>query len=157
MELEKEIMELVITEKVDENIKVDENRPLNPILEEYKKKYNPEELTHDGIPTIETQLREIKEDEEKQKLNSKYNDEQKYKREMLQRVKCLSLNRMGKSIFTNTFDMKPSDRKKLQEIMWSFNDIDHEEIIKEFNELVCEDYLDNVKEIDYSRLPVYDI
>ncbi len=141
MELEKEIMELIINEKIDENIKVET-------------KYKPEELTADGIPTIETQLREIKEDEEKR--TSKLNDEQKYRREMIQRVKCLSLNKMGKSIFTNTFDMKPSDKKRLQEIMYTYNDIDHEQIIKEFNDLVCEDYLDNPK-YDYSKAPIYHI
>ena len=141
MDLEKEIMELVINEKKDENNIVET-------------KYKPEELTADGIPNIETQLREIKEAEEKQ--TSKLNNEQKYRREMLQRVKCLSLNKMGKDIFTNTIEMKQSDRKKLQEIMWSYNDLDHGEIIKEFNNLVCDNYLDNV-EFDYSKVPIYNI
>lgn len=142
---------------IDFNVKKDNNIVVindNPIISEYKNKYKPEELTDDGIPTIETQLREIKLDEEKQTM--KLNEEQFYKREMIQRVKCLSLNKMNKDIFTNTNDLKPSDKKKLQEIMYTYNDIDHEQIIKEFNELVCEDYLDNPK-YDYSKAPIYHI
>lgn len=142
---------------IDFNVKKDNNIVVindNPIISEYKNKYKPEELTDDGIPTIETQLREIKLDEEKQ--TTKLNEEQFYKREMIQRVKCLSLNKMNRDIFTNTNDLKPSDKKRLQEIMYTYNDIDHEQIIKEFNDLVCEDYLDNPK-YDYSKAPIYHI
>ena len=142
---------------IDFNVKKDNNIVVindNPIISEYKNKYKPEELTDDGIPTIETQLREIKLDEEKQ--TTKLNEEQLYKREMIQRVKCLSLNKMNRDIFTNTNDLKPSDKKRLQEIMYTYNDIDHEQIIKEFNDLVCEDYLDNPK-YDYSKAPIYHI
>lgn len=142
---------------IDFNVKKDNNIVVindNPIISEYKNKYKPEELTDDGIPTIETQLREIKLDEEKQ--TTKLNEEQLYKREMIQRVKCLSLNKMNRDIFTNTNDLKPSDKKRLQEIMYTYNDINHEQIIKEFNELVCEDYLDNPK-YDYSKAPIYHI
>ena len=142
---------------LDFNVKKDNNIVVindNPIISEYKNKYKPEELTDDGIPTIETQLREIKLDEEKQ--TTKLNEEQFYKREMIQRVKCLSLNKMNRDIFTNTNDLKPSDKKRLQEIMYTYNDIDHEQIIKEFNDLVCEDYLDNPK-YDYSKAPIYHI
>ena len=151
--LENEINNMVldIKEKPVENIIL-----RNPILDEYAKKYKPEELTDDGIPTIETQLRELKIKDEEMENKHKENEEKRYNREMVQRVKCLSLNKMGKHFMTNTLDLNTKDRKRLQDIMWSYNDIDHKEIIKEFNELICEE-LDNVKEIDYSRLPVYDI
>lgn len=121
----------------------------NPILEEYSLKYKPEELTDDGIPNIETQLREIKELDEKQEI-----DKVNYKREMIQRVKCLSLHKMGKDIMFNTSYMSNKDKTKLQEIMHTYNDIDPEEIIKEFNELVNEVLFENTS-IDYSKLPIY--
>jgi len=121
----------------------------NPILEEYSLKYKPEELTDDGIPNIETQLREIKELDEKQEI-----DKVNYKREMIQRVKCLSLHKMGKDIMFNTTYMSNKEKIKLQEIMHTYNDISTEEIIKEFNELVNEVLFEN-SSIDYSKLPIY--
>ena len=121
---------------------------MNPILEEYSKKYSKEELTDDGIPTIETQMREINELDEKQNIN-KVN----YNREMLQRVKCLSLHKIGKSIMTNTNILNNRDRKKLQEIMHSYNNIDHKDIIDEFNNMVNDEIFEN--DIDYSKLPIY--
>lgn len=123
----------------------------NPILEEYKLKYKPEELTDDGIPTIETQLKELKiKDEE---LEKEIDKDKLYKREMIQRVKCLCLLKMNKSIFTNTFEMKIKDRETLQKLMWEYNDIDHKVIIDEFNEKICE-ILDD-KGFDNSKVPIY--
>ena len=121
---------------------------MNPILEEYSKKYSKEELTDDGIPTIETQIREINELDEKQNINNV-----NYNREMIQRVKCISLYKMGKSIMTNTNILNNRDRKKLQEIMHSYNNIDHKDIIDEFNIIVNDEIFEN--DIDYSKLPIY--
>ena len=124
------------------------------ILEEYKLKYKKEELTEDGIPTTETQLKEIEQKDVEQL--EKYKDNEKiYRREMVQRVKCLSLNRMGKNIMTNTLDLNQRERKTLQEIMWSYNDIEHDKIISEFNDLITIEIFDN-KYIDYSKLPIYE-
>jgi len=60
------------------------------------------DYTDDGLPTIEKQLRDIdlKDREMKQNYDSK--EKEIYNREMKQRVKCLSLHKMGLSIFTNT-------------------------------------------------------
>lgn len=111
------------------------------------------EFTDDGIPTIETQLKEIElKDKEIENLVNE-NKDKIYKREMIQRVKCLCLIKMGKSIFTNTLDMKIKERNKLQALMWEYNDIDHKDIIKEFNEKIG-DYMDE-EEIDFSRVPIY--
>lgn len=130
-------------------LEIKETKLKNPILEEYALKYKPEELTDDGIPNIETQIREIKELDEKQEI-----DKVNYRREMIQRVKCLSLHKMGKDIMFNTSYMSNKDKSKLQEIMHTYNDIDPEEIIKEFNELVNEVLFEN-SSIDYSKLPIY--
>lgn len=137
-------------------LEIKEKQPKNIILEEFRKKYNDDELTIDGIPNIEVQLKEIKLKDEEQL--SKYNEEDKkrYKREMTQRVKCLALNKMGKDIMYNTTFLNIKDRKKLQEIMYSYNDVEPEKIIEEFNALAC-DVLDDIKSIDYSKLPIYEI
>jgi hypothetical protein len=127
----------------------------NPILEEYAKKYTPEELTEDGIPTIETQLKEIREKDEKILLKYLEEDKDRYNREMKQRVKCLALKKMGKSIFTNTFTMTKFDREVLQEYMWEFNDYEHVDIINQFNKLISREVLDN-PDFDYSKVPIYE-
>jgi hypothetical protein len=119
----------------------------NPYIEEMRRKYKPEELTDDGIPTIETQLREIKEADEKIK---EYN----YNKEMVNRVKCISLYKMKKSILTNTLHLNARDRASLQNIMHSYNDIPHAEIIREFNDIANTELFDNPN-IDYSNLPIY--
>jgi len=127
---------------------------LNPILDEYKLKYKPEELTDDGIPTIETQLKELKlKDEELEKEQEQIDKDKIYKREMIQRVKCLCLLKMNKSIFTNTLLMSLRERGKLQKLMWEYNDIDHKKIIEEFNEKIGE-ILDD-SEFDSSKVPIY--
>lgn len=127
----------------------------NPILEEYAKKYKPEELTDDGIPNIETQLREIREKDEEQLNHYEEDNIKRYNREMIQRVKCLALNRLGKSIMTNTLDLNNNTRDKLKSIMSSYNDVDHKIIIEEFNNMVCNELFDKV-DIDISKLPIYE-
>lgn len=122
---------------------------------DFIKKYKPEELTADGIPTIETQLKEIQEKDKEQLSKYQNNDKDLYNREMKQRVKCLALNKMGKSIFTNTFDLNVYDRDKLQDLMYEYNDIEHDIIVKKFNEMVSESILDK-PEFDYSKIPIYE-
>lgn len=156
MDLEKEIYnELKESENKDMELEIKYSKPYNPILEEYAKKYKPEELTDDGIPNIETQLREIKEKDEEHQKTLKENEEKIYRREMVQRVKCLCLDKMGKSILINTNDLSIKDRKQLQKLMWEYNDIEHKDIITEFNEKMS-DMLEDVKNIDYSKLPIYE-
>lgn len=127
----------------------------NSLLKEFSKKYKPEELTDDGIPNLETQLREISDYDNK--LIDKFITKKDiiYRREMLQRVKCLALDKMGKHYMINTNNLTRKEKNKLQEFMHQYNDIDHEIIIQEFNDLVCND-LDDVK-TDISKLPIYDI
>ena len=136
-------------------LEIKERKDYNSIIEDMKNKYKPEELTDDGIPTIETQLKEIAIKDEEYEKKSIENATKIYNREMVQRVKCLSLIKMGLSIFINTNDLSIKQRKTLQAYMWEYNDKDHQDIIKEFNEETS-DMLDDVKNIDYSKLPVYD-
>lgn len=153
-EIENMLLEIKPVERVLP--KITEERVLpNPIIEIYKQKYNPEELTDDGIPTIETQLKELKVIDEELENKRKENELKIYNREMVQRVKCLSLQKMGLSIMVNTNDLSTRERQKLQKLMWEYNDIEHTTIIKEFNEEFG-NMLDDIKTIDYSKLPVYD-
>jgi len=123
------------------------------ILKEYSEKYSKEELTPDGLPTIEVQLKEIEEkDEELLRINAE-NSLKIYNREMVQRVKCLCLLKMDIPIFTNTLSLNKKNRDKLQILMHEYNDIEHDEIIKEFNEKIG-DILDD-KDTDISKLPIY--
>lgn len=128
-------MELEIKEKKNENIKI-------------------VDLTPDGLPTIEEQFKEIKIKDEEQEKMLKENEIKIYKREMVQRVKCLCLNKMGKSIMINTLSLNKKDREKLQKLMWEYNDLDHNEIVKEFNDEFSEMLEDS--SIDYSKLPIYE-
>lgn len=137
------------------SLEIKEKKIVNPILEEYKKKYKPEELTDDGIPNIETQIKELKILDEEQEKTFLENKEKIYNREMVQRVKCLCLLKMNKSIFINTLDMNNKDRKTLQNLMYEYNDIEHIDIVKEFNEKIG-DLIDDNSEIDISNLPIYD-
>ena len=124
----------------------------NIFLEENLKKYKPEELTDDFLPTVETLLKEMDIKDLEQNEKNEKNKTKIYNREMIMRVKCLSLLKIGKDIMTNTLYLNMNDRKKLQEIMWSYNDIPHEDIIKEFNDKANGEIFDK----DISKLPIYD-
>lgn len=137
---------------INDDIKKDELlnnvvKVVNPYIEDFKKRYNPEELTDDGIPTIETQLRELNEADERIK---EYN----YNKEMVNRVKCIALHKMNRHIMTNTLNMNSRDRASLQNIMHSYNDKSHKDIIDEFNDIVNNEIFDNPK-VDYNNLPIY--
>lgn len=147
MEIEKELNDMIleIEEKKDNNIKLEEE---NKIIDK--------DLTPDGLPTIEKQLRDLDLLDKEMEEKNKDKEIEIYKREMTQRVKCLCLNKLNKSIFVNTLTLKEKERKKLKELMSEYNDIPCEEIIKEFNITVGE-MLDDMEEKDYSKLPVYQI
>ena len=127
----------------------------NMFLEENVKKYKPEELTADLIPTVETLLKQIDEKDAEQLEKYKNDNIKIYNREMIQRVKCLSLYKMNMSMMTNTYELNIRDRERLQEIMWSYNDIPHEDIVKEFNDKACKELFDYKQ--DVSKFPIYEI
>lgn len=96
---------------------------------------------------------------EKEHINEEHIEDEKpidVKLELTKKVKLLSLNKMNKSIFTNTFNMREYERKELQKIMHSYEDISVQEIIEEFNNMMNEKVFDNPN-VDISRLPIYDI
>lgn len=143
MDIQKEINNMILefNTKIKSDIKV--------IDDIFNGKSN-DETTPDGLPTIEKQLKDIElKDKE---MRSNHTDEEIFKREMNQRVKCLCLLKMDKSIFTNTLMMKERERNKLKQLMSEYNDIPCVDIIKEFNEVVG---IMLEEDNDYSKLPVY--
>lgn len=121
----------------------------NSVIEENKKKYKPEEMTIDFLPTIETQLKEIEEDEKKYSIDD---NDKNFKREMTQRVKCLSLLKMNLSPLTNTFELSFNQRDELQKLMHEYNEKSFDDIINEFNEKVGSSLFESN---DYEKFPLY--
>ena len=144
--------DLIINDLIIDDLKKEEpiNKVVklpNPYIDDLKTRYKEEELTDDGLLTIETQIRELKEADER--INE-YN----YNKEMVNRVKCLALHKMNKSILTNTLNMNSRDRASLQNIMHSYNDIPHQDIIDAFNDVVNIEIFEYPK-LDYNNLPLY--
>lgn len=138
-------MDLIIGKALsNKNVIVDDTKPII------------KELTADGLPTIETQLREIEERDKEDKKTFEEHNDKIYRREMKQRVKCLCLDKMGMSITTNTLNINKKQRAELQRLMWEYNDTPHEDIVREFNEKFSDflDYIENPS-LDISKLPIY--
>ena len=109
---------------------------------------NDDDYTADGVYTIKKQLEIIEEDEK----NDPIINERIEQRELLQRVKMLGLHNMGLDIFTDTRNLNRLMRDRLQREMHLYNGVDSNQIITEFNELVCI-VLDEHKNVE--KLPVY--
>lgn len=124
----------------------------NNALEENIKKYQPDELTDDYVPKTEVQIKEIEEKDKEQLKN--YETEKAFVIEMKQRVKCLALDKMGKHILTNSNDLSQRELKKLQSLMHEYNDVEHEQIIKDFNELADEKLFEN--KLDMTIYPIFE-
>ena len=109
-------------------------------------------LTADGIPTIEQQLKDLKEDEEKHKPT----DEEKAKhREKIIRIKSICLHKMGKDILINTSYLSYKEKDKLINMMNEYDGISDEKVEEEFND-ICNETIFEPKR-DYSNFPVYNI
>lgn len=112
------------------------------------------DLTPDGLPTTELQLKKIEEAENKQELTE---DEKlkKHRREMLQRIRCIALNAMGKDILFDPRRLQPKDRRDYVKRIEELYILSEEEIIIMFNRL-CHDTV-FINGADYSNYPVYDV
>lgn len=130
-------MELEIKKKINHNY----------ILEDYRLKYKPEELTHDGIPTLETQLKEIEEDE---KNRIKLDEKEKYIKDMKMRVRFICMDKIGKNPLEQNLSFY--ERKRLYDEMNKYSDVPHDEIIKEFN-ILCQETIFQ-KNADYSKFKI---
>ena len=111
-------------------------------------------LTHDGIPTIETQLKlleekdieQIKELTEEEKLK-------KENKETLMRIKCIALDAMGKNILTDPKSFQPRDKREFIKRVEELYILTAEEIKEMFNNICHDTIFQNGT--DYSNFPVY--
>jgi hypothetical protein len=103
------------------------------------------ELTPDGIPTIEKQLKDIEESEKvfKNMLDPATEIDNHFKN-MLKRVKFLGLYKMNKDPFMNTSNMSSIEKKILQKEMNKYAGYSETEIISEYNE-TCGELLSDSK------------
>jgi len=130
----------------NEILKIDKEKPEFKDFDGFE--YSKSDLTVDGLMNTETQLRRLK------YLDEKYGA--KPRPEIIattRKVILLSLNKMDKPILFNTYKLKPQEKKKLQAIMHTYNDVSKEDIDAEFNE-VCIEKLFN-DDNDYSNTPIY--
>lgn len=69
-------------------------------------------LTADGLPTVETQLKKL-EDLEIEKLELSDEDIlKKHNKEILQRIRCIALDAMGKNILSDPKNLKPREKRE---------------------------------------------
>jgi len=103
------------------------------------------ELTPDGIPTIEKQLKDIEESEKVFKnMFDPATEIDNHFKNMLKRVKFLGLYKMNKDPFMNTSNMSSIEKKILQKEMNKYAGYTETEIISEYNE-TCGELLSDSK------------
>ena len=113
------------------------------------------ELTHDGIPTIETQLKKLEErDLESIKELTEEEKIKKDNKDTLMRIKCIALEAMGKNILINPKHLLPKEKREFIKRIEELYILSHDEIKQMFN-TICHDTI-FVTGADYSNFPVYD-
>lgn len=114
-------------------------------------------LTSDGLPTVETQLKQLEEiDIERQNRElSEEEKDKKHKREMLQRIRCIALDAMGKNILSNPKDLQPKDKREFIKRIEELYILSEDEIKIMFGN-ICHDTIFQCGS-DYSTYVVYDV
>lgn len=110
--------------------------------------YTPEELTEDGLPTVEAQLRRLDERDQNIPLDNSL-------KSLTMRVKCLSLVMMGLSPMTNTYNLSNKQREQLQNNMRTFETEEPATIIEMFNTMMNDKLF--ISTLDPSKLPIYHV
>jgi hypothetical protein len=114
-------------------------------------------LTHDGLPTIETQLKNLEQidlERQSKELTEEERDK-KYKREMLQRIRCIALNAMGKNILQNPKTLSPKDKREFIKRIEELYILSEDEIKIMFGNICHDTIFQNGS--DYSTYVVYDV
>ena len=120
-------------------------------MSDQNNEYLPEELTPDGLPTVEAQLRRL--EKRDRELNQRRLENNM--RDLKMRVKCLALDSMGLNMLHNTNSLDYRKREQLQEIMRTYEDKSSEEIRELFNER-CNNTL-FISSMDPSKFPMYHV
>jgi len=113
-------------------------------------------LTSDGIPTIETQLKHL-EEIDIERLNKEISEEEllkKHRREMLQRIRCIALDAMGKNILSDPKQLQPRDKRDFVKRVEELYILSEEEIKSMFGNICHDTIFQNGT--DYSTFVVQD-
>lgn len=113
-------------------------------------------LTHDGLPTIETQLSMLEKLDNERQFKELSEEEQlkKHRREMLQRIRCIALDAMGKNILLDPKQLPPKDKRDFVKRVEELYILSEEEIKIMFGN-ICHDTIFQ-SGADYSNYVVYD-
>lgn len=114
--------------------------------------YPPEELTPDGLPTLDAQLRRLEDVDRETERNRPL---QFQHQALAMRVKCLALDMMGLSPMTNTYSLSNKQREQLQNNMRTFETEEPETIIEQFNTVMNDKVF--ISTLDPSKLPIYHV
>ena len=142
----------------DENIPEDDNYKWYEMIDGEKVRRNNIDptLTHDGLPTIETQLKQM-EEFDNERLNKEISEEEllkKHRREMLQRIRCIALDAMGKNILSDPKQLQPRDKRDFVKRVEELYILSEEEIKSMFGSICHDTIFQN--NTDYSKFVVQD-
>ena len=132
---------------LDEDIEADDVYKWYEIIDGEKVKRNniDPNLTCDGLPTLEVQLKQL-EELDNERFNRELSEEdllKKHRKEMLQRIRCIALDNIGKNILLDPRKLLVRDKKNFisnvvelyklseDEIKIRFGNICHETIFQE--------------------------
>ena len=143
---------------IDENVPEDDKYKWYEIIDGEKVRRNNIDptLTHDGIPTIETQLKQLEEIDLERQSKELSEEEmlKKHRREMLQRIRCIALDSIGKNILSDPKQLQAREKrdfiKKVEELY-----ILTEDEIKNLFGNICHDTIFQIG-TDYSTFVVQD-
>ena len=111
-------------------------------------------LTADGLLTLENQLKKLDELDEQQKIELTEDEKLKiHRREMLQRIRCIALDAMGKNILIDPKKLLPKEKRDFIKRIEELYILSEEELTNMFN-TICQDTLFQCGS-DYSNYPVY--
>ena len=114
-------------------------------------------MTCDGLPTIENQLKKLEEiDIERETKEISEEDKiKKHNREMLQRIRCIALDAMGKNILYNPKDLQSKEKREFIKRVEELYILSEDEIKIMFGN-ICHDTIFKCGS-DYSNYVVYDV
>ena len=143
----------------DEEIPEDDDYKWYEIIDGEKVKRNniDPNLTCDGLPTIEVQLKHL-EELDNERLNKELSEEEilkKHRKEMLQRIRCIALDAMGKNILIDPRKLSPRDKKDFIKRVEELYLLSEDEIKIMFGN-ICHDTIFQ-SGADYSNYVIYDV
>jgi len=142
---------------LDQEVKEDDNYKWYEMIDGEKVKRNNTDptLTADGIPTIETQLKQLEEkDIESIKEQTEEEIVKKENKNILMRIRCIVLDAMGKNILSDPKSLSVRERKEFVKRVEELLILTEEEIKIMFGNICHETIFQPGS--DYSNYIVYD-